>query len=170
MSATNTRLRVLELTDLAQVRAWRNHPKVNAFMCSQHDFSEQEHHTWFEESQDNPLKFLYVYESLGEALGFVQLDKKSIDSDVYEWGFYITPDAPKGTGFQLTSVALDFAFKTLKAHKIMAEVLAFNQASIQLHLRLGFALEGVLKKHYFLNNHYYDVHCFGLLHDDVKED
>ncbi len=165
----NARLRALELDDLTRVRAWRNHPNVSAFMCSQHVISEQEHQAWFEKNRDNPLKLLFLYEVSGEAMGFVQFDKKSIESDVYEWGFYINPDAPKGTGFQLTSLALNFAFQTLKAHKVAAEVLEFNSASIQLHVRLGFAQEGVLKKHHFLNNHHCDVHCFGLLQSECKE-
>ncbi|HIE40598.1 MAG TPA: UDP-4-amino-4,6-dideoxy-N-acetyl-beta-L-altrosamine N-acetyltransferase [Thiomicrorhabdus sp.] len=165
----SARLRALKLDDLARVRAWRNHSNVSAFMCSQHIISEQEHQTWFEKNQDNPLKSLSLYEVSGEAMGFVQFDKKSIESDVYEWGFYIAPDAPKGTGFQLTSLALNVAFNTLKAHKVVAEVLEFNQASIQLHVRLGFVQEGVLKKHQFLKNHYYDVHCFGLLQCEFKE-
>ncbi len=165
----NARLRELELEDLAQVRTWRNHPKVSAFMCSQHIISEQEHQAWFEKNRDNPLKSLFLYEVSGEPMGFVQFDKKSIESDVYEWGFYINPEAPKGTGFQLTSLALNFAFQTLKAYKVAAEVLAFNQASIQLHVRLGFVQEGLLKQHHFLNNHYYDVHCFGLLQSAFKE-
>lgn len=160
----NAVLRPLNAQDLPMVRAWRNHPKINDFMCSQNFISESEHQQWFEESLTNTLKFLYIYEESERAMGFIQLQKKSFESAVYGWGFYIDPTAPKGTGFKMTSLALQKAFKELSAHKLCAEVLGFNQASIQLHLRLGFDQEGVLKQHHFLNGQYSDVHFFGKLH------
>ncbi|VAW44220.1 hypothetical protein MNBD_GAMMA04-235 [hydrothermal vent metagenome] len=164
----NILLRLMTPQDLPMVRAWRNHSKVNVFMCSQQFISAEAHQAWFEKMQQDALRYLYLYEEESVAMGFVQFQQKSLESAVYEWGFYLNPEAPKGTGFRLTSQALHQAFEVLKAHKVCGEVLGFNQASIQLHKRLGFKQEGLLEQQHFLNHQYHDVHCFGLLHHEFN--
>lgn len=160
------RLREVELNDLSMIRNWRNHSEINRFMFSQETIKDSEHRNWFELSQINPLRSLYVYEENELASGFLQLQKKSLDSDVYEWGFYTDPQSKRGAGTRMTVFALNKVFTDLGAHKVFGKVLAFNQPSIQLHQKLGFVQEGVLREHHFLNDQYHDVHCFGLLKTD----
>ncbi len=158
------KLKALTLQDLPMIRAWRNHADIKAFMCSQHHIEAEEHQQWFLKQSKNPLQHLYIYEVKGHSLGFLQLEKKSPDNDTYTWGFYIAPDAPRGTGFNMTTLGLSTAFEELGAQKVFGEVLAFNQASIRLHQKLGFTQEGCLKQHQYVNGQYYDVYCFGRFH------
>ncbi len=159
-------LSALTQENLPTVRAWRNHERINNFMCTQHVISASEHLQWFVQKEDDPLQYLYLYEEKGVAQGFMQLQKKSIESDVYSWGFYIAPDAPRGTGTKMTQLALSEAFEVLNANKMAGEVLGFNQVSIFLHKKLGFQEEGCLKQHHYLNGQYHDLYCFGLLKRD----
>jgi len=159
-------LRKLQLEDLSIIRRWRNDPKVSRFMFSQHDISEEEHLAWYDNSQRDSLRYLVGYEIDNELNGFLQLQKKALDCDVYEWGFYINPKASRGTGSKLATCALQMAFSELNALKVYGEVLAFNKRSIKLHNNFGFFNEGVLRKQCFLNGNYQDVNCYGLLRSE----
>ena len=156
-------LRNLTANDLATIRQWRNHPEINRYMFAQHKISEQEHLLWFEAVLQDPLKYLMVYEEEGDTKGFIQLEKKSDLSNVYEWGFYAAPEAVAGTGSRMTKAVLHKAFSEMGAIKIFAEVLGFNHPSIKLHRKLGFVQEGVLRRQHSIMGEYYDVYCFGLL-------
>lgn len=157
------RLRSLELTDLPVVRVWRNHPEVNRYMFNQHKVTEKEHLAWFVSAQKNELRSLFVYEDGCEIKGFVQLEKKSEISNVLEWGFYVNPEAARGLGTKMASLALNKVFLEMNGSKLFGEVLSFNESSISFHQKLGFHQEGMLRGHHRLNGKNYDVFCFGLL-------
>jgi len=159
-------LRDIERTDLAVIRGWRNHPDINRFMFTQHEVSTSEHVSWFESSILNKLRSLFVYEVDGSIQGFLQLEKKSTESEVYEWGFYINPDAKRGLGTKMARLAFDRLFVEMGAVKLFAEVLSFNEPSIRFHNKLGFKQEGVLRQQHLLKGQYHDVYCFGLLKSD----
>lgn len=156
-------LRKMKESDLRLVRDWRNAPEVNRYMFSQHEITQKEHQNWFDISQNNPMLHLNVYEENGVIKGFLQLQNKVPEANVYEWGFYISPDAPRGTGANMTKLALKKVFEDMRGKKLFAKVLAFNERSKSLHEKLGFAQEGVLREQHYLNGKYYDVYCFGML-------
>jgi UDP-4-amino-4,6-dideoxy-N-acetyl-beta-L-altrosamine N-acetyltransferase len=159
-------LRNVKIEDLAVIRRWRNDSEINKYMFSQQRVKQSEHLAWFKESEENRLKRLSVFEEDGEIIGFVQLQRKTQDSGVYEWGFYRSPQAVKGTGAEMLKLVLNKVFLELKGEKIFAEVLGFNHASIRLHKKLGFSQEGLLRKQFFLNEKYHDVYCFGILQSE----
>jgi len=156
-------LRALQQDDLAVIRRWRNHPDINRFMFTQHKVTISEHLSWFESSRLNKLRSLFVYEVEGSAQGFLQLERKSKESKVYEWGFYINPDAKRGLGIKMARLAFDKLFVEMGAVKLFAEVLSFNDPSIRFHRKLGFHQEALLRQQHLLNSKYYDVYCFGIL-------
>jgi len=156
-------LRDIKVEDLPVIRSWRNHPEINKYMFSQDEINQEEHLAWFDATEQNELRLLNVYEEAGKIKGFLQLQKTSQESDVYEWGFYISPEAAKGTGSKMALLALNKIFVEMKGKKVFGHVLAFNLPSIKLHKKFGFYQEGVLRQQHFLNEQYYDVYCFGLL-------
>jgi len=163
-------LRDMELGDLTTLREWRNNPEINRFMFSQHEIMQEEHQNWFKRSQNNPLIHLNMYIENYDIKGFMQLHNKSSEDKVYEWGFYISPKAVRGTGTKMAKLALKKVFEEMNGKKIFGEVLAFNKPSIKLHQKLGFSQEGPLREHHFLNGEYHDVYCFGMLKSEwLKE-
>jgi RimJ/RimL family protein N-acetyltransferase len=82
---------------------------------------------------------------------------------VADWGFYLAPDAPKGSGRELGKQALDYAFTQLGLHKVCGQALGFNKRSIAFHTALGFTEEGCLREQHFNDGKFHDVVCFGLL-------
>lgn len=159
-------LRLVGQQDLPTIREWRNHPRINQYMFCQHLITEEEHRNWFDSSMNNALRKLFIYEAGDSKLGFVQFQQRAAGSSVLEWGFYISPDAEKGTGSRMASIALAQAFNDLDATKVYGEVLSFNMPSIKLHERLGFRREGILRQQHLLNETYYDIYCYGLLRSE----
>lgn len=134
-------VRRMTADDLAQVLRWRNHPDVRAFMFTRHEISPQEHARWFAAANGDPARHLLIYEVEGEPLGFASLACRG-ESGVADWGFYLAPGAPRGSGMGLGAAVLDHAFSVLHLDEVRGEALAFNRASIRMHEKLGFRHAG----------------------------
>jgi UDP-4-amino-4,6-dideoxy-N-acetyl-beta-L-altrosamine N-acetyltransferase len=158
----NLQIRSMAEEDLTIVLAWRNHPEVRRFMFTQHEISLTEHTQWFMRVvQDNTRRLLIVQEQ-GSPIGYVQFSNVELGG-VADWGFYARPDAPKGTGRKLGTLALGHAFGQLELHKVCGQAIDTNKASIRFHERLGFKREAVLRDQKRMNNQYQTLICFGLL-------
>jgi len=155
-------IRPMLKSDLELVLSWRNHPNIRRFMYTQHKISMREHQDWFKNAVQDDTKHLLIFETTSP-LGFINFN---ISSTTAEWGFYISPNAPRGCGRQLGEASLQYAFETLDIHKVCGQVLAYNDASIRFHEKLGFKHEGELREHYFDGQHYHSVICFGILKND----
>lgn len=151
--------------DLPLVRAWRNHESVRRNMLTQHEITSSEHHEWFAEASLDPSRSLLIVEEWGQAIGFVQFIGVE-DGGIADWGFYTSPEAPKGSGRKLGMMALSHGFDSLKLHKVCGQVIDTNAASISFHHRMGFKLEGVLRDQHRAELAYHSLHCFGLINSE----
>lgn len=155
-------VRVMVPEDLGRVLSWRNHPDIRRYMYTQHEISLDEHRSWFDRASQDSRKHLLIFEVNHIAQGFVNISELAA-SGVADWGFYIAPEAPKGTGRKLGQKALYYAFNDLNLHKVCGQALAFNERSIKFHRDLGFQQEGVLRDQHYDGGSYHAVICFGLL-------
>ena len=156
-------LRAVEKKDLPTIRRWRNHASINEYMFTQHEVTEAEHLAWFEASKANKLRTQLLYEAFDGIKGFTQLQETSEGSGVYEWGFYVSPEAEAGSGTIMAKLVFDKLFMEMNARKLCGEVLSFNKPSIMFHQKLGFHQDNLLEAHHHLNGKRYDVYCFVLL-------
>ncbi len=139
MDATATlRVREVRAEDLPMLLSWRNDPAISEHMHTRHRITEAEHRAWFERCRADPRRTLLLVERDGQAFGFVQFTRGDA-ADEAEWGFYIAPGSPRGSGTLLGRVALRHAFERLRLGRVRGEALQGNAASIALHRRLGFA-------------------------------
>lgn len=141
---------------------WRNHPDVRRYMFTRHEIGLVEHHKWFAKASKDASRRLLIVEESKQAIGYVQFSRV-VDGGISDWGFYVRPNAPKGTGLKLGVVSLNYAFEQLKLYKVCGQVIAPNNVSINFHLRLGFFQEGVLRDQQQVDGSYHSLHCFGLL-------
>jgi len=156
------RIRPMTHADLESVLSWRNHPDIRRCMFTQHEITLDEHRQWFERASRDETRRLLIVEEQGVAFGYVQFADVAPGA-VSDWGFYVAHDASPGAGSKLGATALDFAFETLRLHKVCGQALGFNEASIRFHRKLGFREEGVLREQQRQYDGYADVLCFGLL-------
>ena len=108
-------LRPMKESDLGQVLKWRNHPDVRSYMYTTHEIHMDEHRTWYAHASKNPKIALLIYERNELAIGFVNITRTRCP-DVADWGFYLAPDAPRGSGQELGTQALNYAFVQLSLH------------------------------------------------------
>lgn len=155
-------LRPMDHFDLLTVLAWRNHPEVRRYMFNQNEISMDEHESWFESVNRDPKKRLLILEADNKARGYVAFTNIK-SGGIADWGFYVAPDAPKGTGRQLGRTALEYAFTGLNLHKVCGQALGANERSIRFHQTLGFHEEAVQRDQHFDGERYHNVICFGLL-------
>lgn len=158
-------VRPMQHTDLERVLIWRNQPEVRRYMYTQHEIGMDEHCRWFERASKDVSRHLLIYQEADVPLGFVQISEINTGG-IAEWGFYLAPEAPKGTGLRLGKTALRYAFSDRSLHKLCGEVLELNQRSIRFHQKLGFSHEGTLAEHFFDGEQYQDIWCFGYLASD----
>jgi len=160
-------VRRMRADDLARVLAWRNHPQIRRFMYTTHEISLEEHAAWFQRASADARKHLLIFEADGVPMGFANLNVATAGA-IAEWGFYVAPDAPRGTGMRLGRTVLAHAFGPLGLHKVCGEALEFNERSINFHGRLGFRQEGVLRDQHFDGETYCSIVVFGLLSHEWK--
>jgi UDP-4-amino-4,6-dideoxy-N-acetyl-beta-L-altrosamine N-acetyltransferase len=131
------RVRSMTAADLSLVREWRNHPEIRRFMFTQHEIGAEEHAAWFAKQSADESRKLLIFECGGIPLGFASLGRVAA-SEAWDWGFYLSPAAPKGTGRLLGRSVLNFAFSRPNIQTLRAQVLDFNERSIRFHRSLGF--------------------------------
>lgn len=152
-------------TDLNMVFQWRNHHQVRLYMFNSSEMTYDAHVRWFQAVKDKAGRDLLIYQELEKSLGFLSVTQ-SDTVGVVDWGFYLSPEAERGTGQKLGRAALDYLFRERSLHKVCGQVLAFNEKSINFHKKLGFDVEGVLKHQHYDGEKYIDVIHFGLLQSE----
>ena len=165
MTKTGGFVRPMESRDLEMVLRWRNDESVRRYMYTQHEITLEEHSGWFKRASAAADRRLLVFERGGEPLGFINFHDNGAVG-IADWGFYIAPEAPRGTGSALGKAALNYAFGSINLHKICGQALGFNNGSIRFHDKLGFTREGVLRQQHFDGKTYHDIICFGLMHSE----
>ena len=158
-------LRQMEHSDLEMVLSWRNAPEVRRYMFTQHRITIEEHRCWYKNALQDKARSLMIFERDCLAQGFVQFGNLNANA-IANWGFYIAPDAPRGTGKLLGYSALAYGFQRAFLHKVCGQALDFNKRSIKFHQQLGFQQEGVLREQHFDGKSYHAVICFGLLRSE----
>lgn len=136
-------------------------------MFTQHEITTSEHEAWFARATLACSRL--IVEEGSTAIGFAQFNDVA-PGGVADWGFYARPGMPKGTGTKLGNAALVHAFDTLKLHKVFAQVIADNMASLALHRRLGFVEEGLLRDQKLIQGTHYSLVHFGLLQHEWRAD
>ena len=170
--------------DSQMIWQWRNHIDVRRWMFGQDEIALADHEKWYGKQLDRANVHLLIFEVAGEPMGLVNVTQMTVDKyqtlqlanthapnpneKTASWGFYLSPNSPKGQGlgFALGVLAIAQIFNTTDIGKITAQVLAYNTASLALHRKLGFSETGVLQQHFGVGEKVYDVVEFGLKSQD----
>ena len=168
------RLRALEPED------WQVHYEWNkdAEMQRNVDF------VWFPQSQPAVKKWAeetairkpendeidLVIETLaGEYAGLISANQTQPRNGTFKYGIAILPEQQrKGYAAEAIWLVLRHYFDELRYQKVSVDVFAFNEASIKLHEKLGFQLEGRLRRMIFSNGAYHDTLIFGMTAEEFR--
>ena len=151
-------LRPMTEADLGLVFGWRNHPDIRRHMYNQKQITFADHSRWFKTVSIELNRHLLILDVDSVSIGYVNFNCDDTGEAI--WGFYMAPDAPKGTGMLLGKAATNYAFCVLKLKRIWGEVLPGNLSSQNFHLRQGFVLESILPEKTIANLTIGNVHRY----------
>jgi ribosomal-protein-alanine N-acetyltransferase len=98
-------------------------------------------------------------------IGFWRIEKEHYRAEI---GYLLHPSYHgKGIMREALSAVLDYGFKIMKLHSVIANVNPGNSASIKLLERNNFTREGYFKESYFYNGKFLDAAIYSILTKEV---
>ena len=161
-------LRLLTPQDEIVILEWRNSDAVAPYMLRDTLISQEEHQRWFEKIlQDTDVAMFRIMEHEGVSLGLASLSRMDKEELSAEWGGYLAPDVPRGSGFgkALMYLSVSVAFNEFRLNRITVEVLVGNNAAIGLYESIGFIQEDTIFNRAKQKNGYVDVIVMSLTRD-----
>jgi [ribosomal protein S5]-alanine N-acetyltransferase len=168
----NVQLRPLQLEDLNTVMIWAKDTEF----CLANDWSLEipeerlvSHWTGIiTESSDTLIRKGITFD--GQLIGYADLADINTFEARASLGYAIGDSSlwGQGLGFLGAKLMLEFAFENLKLERVTAEVNATNTRSLRVLEKLGFKLEGVLRRHETYRGVRDDVHLFGMLCEEFS--
>lgn len=103
-------------------------------------------------------------------VGDVELDITSLDAATVEIGWVFSPDvAGRGYATEAAVALRDYAFETLNAHRIVAQLHPDNTASARLCERLGMRHEALHRADLWIKGHWEDTSIYAVLRHEWAE-
>jgi len=114
--------------------------------------------------------FCVIENKSGEFVGTINSQNCNRRVGSFYYGLAIHADhRRRGYASEAVRIFLRYFFEELRYQKVTAEVFSFNEASIRLHERLGFQLEGRLRRMLYTNGRYHDQLYYGMTQEEFKE-
>ena len=134
-------LRILTPHDESMILEWRNSTAVAPYMLRDTLISQEEHHRWFGQIlHDTEDAVFRIMEHEGVSCGLASLSRIDREGLSAEWGGYLAPEIPRGSGLgkTLMYLSVSVAFNELELNQILVEVIIGNDAAIGLYESMGF--------------------------------
>lgn len=165
------KLRAYEEKDIKQAQAFINDPEIKYYLTPSVPFPVTlEDEKKFINSQ-SAFKDTYSFaiETLdGVYIGGCGLNKVDWKNRSVVVGIFIGDKNywSKGYGTDAMKVLVDFIFDEMNINRIQLNVYSFNKRAIRSYEKVGFKVEGVLRKALFKAGEYHDDIVMGLLKEE----
>jgi len=167
------RLRPLRASDRERTLSWRNDPEIrdNA-LGYRFPVTEVMEEKWIAHALDDQSRTRVIFaiedRKDGRLVGLIYLTEIDWISRVASFGIMIGDKARQGRGIATDAMhlILRYAFSCLNLRKICLRVADYNTRAQALYDRLGFAVEGRLRQHVYLEDTFHDVILMALFRDD----
>ena len=117
----------------------------------------------------NDVYRLVIESAQGEVVGTLNTMACDRRCGTFKYGIAIfRPHWRKGYASEAIRLLLRYYFQELRYQKVTVHVYAFNEASLKLHQKLGFQIEGRLRRMIYTNGAYYDEYVLGLTSDEFS--
>ncbi len=144
---------------------WMNDPEVNQYLESRFYTHTIESTKAFirSVSNDNNYQFGIFDKKIDKHIGNIKIGSINQYHRYADIGFLIGEKDywGKGIATEAIKLATDFAFNTLKLHKLWGGLYSPNIGSLRAFQKNGYVQEGVKKSHYLSNGVFVDDIMFG---------
>lgn len=104
-----------------------------------------------------------------EPVGAVTLADKDRILRIYKLGLLVDPDHQhQNYGKKLLAYGLEWAFDTMNAHRVVAEVMSDDHRTLNGVVKAGFVLEGASRQTIFMDGKYTDETVLSMLRPDYE--
>ena len=122
---------------------------------------------WYTKILEHPCKWVIEYD--GKCIGVVGLTPYKGDNKArYSIEIYDTTKYGMGIGTEVTRMVLDYAFNTLKYHKVYLRVLEYNGRAIRCYEKCGFVKEGLDREGALIDGKYQTDIYMGILENEYR--
>lgn len=160
-------LRTIEEEDVEFLRDAINDPEVRKGLTVARPLNAEQEREYFEErvSSDEDVYLAICVD--GEITGTIGLSDIDQRAGKCEIGIWLAPEFHgRGYGTEASRLLTQYAFDELRMHRVLARVLATNEASARVWEKLGFEEEGVHRDEVFTGGEYVDMRYFSVLEDE----
>lgn len=168
-------LRAFKPDDYLISYKWRNDYNITNGLISRRLFvSEENEKQWIEKANSdkvNNIKLAICLSASDEYIGNVYLTNIDHFNKSAGIGIFIGEEKhfKKGYVSEALSLILQHAFIDLGMNRVEARQFANNYASINLHEKMGFEKEGLLREFFYKNGFYNDVIIMSILKSNFNK-
>jgi RimJ/RimL family protein N-acetyltransferase len=167
-------LRKLEESDLDRTWHWVNQPDIYSAIGILAPITMTAQRRWFEEidSSDSKIVFAICLHDGDQHVGNVSLDQIDYRHRNARLAIFIAEPGRRGQGIGTRAMHLliEYAFDLMNLHRLYCKTTAGNPAVISFYERLGFKIEGCLRKHEYIAGQYVDKIILGIVRKDSDPD
>lgn len=141
-------LKIIDASDIEQLREWRNSKDVSDHMISRPIISREQQEKWYESIKEDPSGIYWIILSKeGKRLGLVSLTKIDQTDRSAEPGLYIGTKQERNSFFGMEAYyhVLKYAFQTLQLKKIYGTTLSMNKVAQKMNTSFGFVTQEIVK-------------------------
>jgi RimJ/RimL family protein N-acetyltransferase len=165
-------LRPAERSDIPTFVAWFSDADVVETLGSRAPMSLQGEQEWYDHLQAEQGKsrwhLVICLRATGEAIGTAGLESIDHVNGHAELGISIGDRArwDQGFGTEAMEVLLDFAFGELRLERVYLYVMSFNPRARHVYEKVGFQLEGTLRRALLRHGRFHDIELMAILRDE----
>jgi len=157
-------LRTVEEEDLEFMVENINDPEVRSALTSHRPINKIEERKFLERISKSDDELHLLIWDVNDRIGMVSLFDIDHRIGSAEMGLWIIPDFwKKGYGTEASKLMMNYGFRELNLHKIVARTLKTNPASQKIWEKLDFEKEGVSKDAAFIDGEYVDMIRYSIL-------
>lgn len=162
----NINIRKFTIDDVENKVRWINDPSNNEFLHYNIPLNITDTIKWYDKVKKNVNRFDMIIECDGIPVGVIGI----INIDKLKGEYYITLGEKdykrKGISTIATKMILEYAFNELKLEKVWLCVDDLNTNAKKLYEKVGFKLEGFLRKDIYFKGQMIDRCMYGILREE----
>ena len=151
--------------------AWVNDNEFSRLLNRAKPVSQFEHERWFEKLQQRSDCIYFAVETLSPVRHVGNVWLWDIDQRHRKAEIRVLIGEReclgRGIGSEAISLVTSYGFNDLHLHKVYAYVLAMNIPALRAFERLGFNIEGTLRKDRWVESYFSDVYLLGKLNEPL---
>jgi len=167
-------LRAGERDDIPRFVAWMNDYRTSRTLAIRAPISQVSEEQWFERITADQGRVGYFFVAClledDRPIGTIGLFDLDLLNGGAGLGISIGEEADrgKGHGTDMLRALLAFGFEHLRLQRIWLDVYDFNPGARRVYERVGFVLEGVLRRAMFREGRFIDVHRMSILEEEWR--